>query len=90
MKLALDAMGGDNAPQINIDGAKLALEKINTLEKLYLVGDESTLKQACDNAGISSNPKLEIVHADEVVTMEESGLVAVRQKKKSSMSISVK
>ena len=89
MKLALDAMGGDNAPQINIDGAKLALEKISTLDKLYLVGDEGMLKKACDSAGISTNPKLEIVHADEVVSMEESGLVAVRQKKKSSMSISV-
>ncbi len=89
MKLALDAMGGDNAPAQNIDGAKLALQNIDTLEKLYLVGDESTLKSACDTAGFGANPRLEIVHADEVVGMDESGLVAVRQKKKSSMSISV-
>lgn len=89
MKLALDAMGGDNAPAQNIDGAKLALEKVDTLDKLYLVGDESMLKAACDAAGIGTSPKLEIVHAEEVVGMEESGLMAVRQKKKSSMSISV-
>lgn len=89
MKLALDAMGGDDAPQINIDGAKLALSEIPDLKKLCLVGDEATLKAACDAAGISSNKKLEIVHAPEVVTMEDSGLMAVRQKKHSSMSIAV-
>ena len=55
MKLALDAMGGDNAPQINIDGAKLALEHLSSLEKLYLVGDETTLRRACDASGIGSS-----------------------------------
>lgn len=89
MKLALDAMGGDNAPDINIDGAKLALAQLNNLEKLYLVGDEAILRRACDAAGIGANPKLEIVHAPEVVSMEESGLAAVRQKKHSSMSLAV-
>lgn len=89
MKLALDAMGGDNAPKINIDGAKLVLDKLDTLQKLYMVGDEATLRKACDAAGYGSNPKLEIVHAPEVVAMEESGLAAVRQKKRSSMSVAV-
>ncbi len=82
-------MGGDNAPQVNIDGAKLALEKVSGLEKLYLVGDESTLRAACEAAGISKDSRVEIVHAPEVVTMEESGIMAVRQKKNSSMSIAV-
>lgn len=89
MKLALDAMGGDNAPQINIDGAKLALQKLDSLEKIYLVGDESALKTACETAGLIGNPRVEIVHAPEVVTMEENGIMAVRQKKNSSMSIAV-
>ena len=89
MKLALDAMGGDHAPQINVDGAKLVLEQLDNIQKLYMVGDESTLRQACDAAGFGANPKLEIVHAPEVVGMEESGLAAVRQKKHSSMSLAV-
>ncbi len=89
MKLALDAMGGDNAPQINIDGAKLALQKLDSLEKIYLVGDETALKTACESAGLAGNPRVEIVHAPEVVTMEENGIMAVRQKKNSSMSIAV-
>ena len=89
MKLALDAMGGDDAPQINIDGAKLVLNEQESLQKLYLVGDEATLRRACDAAGIGRHAKLELVHAPEVVTMEESGLAAVRQKKHSSMSLAV-
>lgn len=89
MKLALDAMGGDNAPQVNIDGAVQVLSKLESLTKLYLVGDEDTLKKSCDAAGIGSDSRVEIVHAPEVVGMDESGLAAVRQKKNSSMSISV-
>ncbi len=89
MKLAIDAMGGDAAPGVNVDGAVQALSHMDFLKKLYLVGDESVLKAQCDAAGISSNSKLEIVHAPEVVGMDESGLAAVRQKKNSSMSISV-
>lgn len=89
MKLALDAMGGDNAPQINIDGAKLALAEIPTLEKLYLVGREQELRPLCREAGIENDPRIVFADAPEVVTMEESGLMAVRQKKHSSMSIAV-
>ena len=89
MKVALDAMGGDDAPQVNIDGAKLVLDKITSLKKLYLVGDEPTLRKACDAAGIGGQERLEILHAPEVVGMEESGLAAVRQKKRSSMSLAV-
>ncbi len=89
MKLALDAMGGDHAPQVNIEGARLALKQLPDLEKICLVGDEQTLRAACDAAGIGKDPRVEIVHAPEVVTMEESGIMAVRQKKNSSMSISV-
>ncbi len=89
MKLAIDAMGGDAAPGVNVDGAVQALSHMDFLKKLYLVGDENVLKAQCDAAGIGSNSKLEIVHAPEVVGMDESGLAAVRQKKNSSMSISV-
>ena len=89
MKLSLDAMGGDFAPRINVDGAKLALENMPRIEKIFLVGDEATLRRECEEVGLAGNPRIEIVHADEVVTMEESGLMAVRQKKNSSMSIAV-
>ncbi|MGN0811028.1 MAG: phosphate acyltransferase PlsX [Akkermansia muciniphila] len=89
MKLALDAMGGDDAPQINVDGAVLALSKLSSLEKLYLVGNEAELKKRCEAAGIARDARLEIVHASEVVGMDESGLDVLRKKKDSSMGVSV-
>ncbi len=82
-------MGGDAAPRINIDGAKLALSQLEGLKKVFLVGDESALRSLADAAGIGSDKRLEIVHAPEVVSMCESGLAAVRKKKNSSMSIAV-
>ena len=89
MKIALDAMGGDNAPDINIGGAVEVLRGLPELEKLFLVGDEQRLRPACDAVGIGANPRLEIVHAPDVVTMKESGLTAVRRGKNSSISMAV-
>lgn len=88
MKIALDVMGGDNAPDINMDGAKRALQDFPLIEKIYLVGREDMVRNSCDRWGLSG-PRVEIVPAAEVVEMNESGLMAVRQKKNSSMSVSV-
>ena len=81
MKIALDVMGGDNAPDINVDGAKRALQDFPLIEKIYLVGREETVRSSCDRWGLSG-PRVEIVPAAEVVEMNESGLLAVRKKKK--------
>ena len=88
MKIALDVMGGDNAPDINMDGAKRALQDFPLIEKIYLVGREEVVRSSCDRWGLSG-PRVEIVPAAEVVEMNESGLLAVRKKKNSSMSVSV-
>lgn len=88
MKIALDVMGGDNAPDINMEGAKRALQDFSLIDKIYLVGREDVVKASCDKWGVSG-PRVEIVPASEVVEMNESGLMAVRQKKNSSMSVSV-
>ncbi len=88
MKIALDVMGGDNAPDINIEGAKKALQDFSGIEKIYLVGREDVVRASCDRWQLFG-PRVEIVPAAEVVEMHESGLMAVRQKKNSSMSLSV-
>ena len=85
MKIALDAMGGDNAPLTNILGAKDALAEYPSVESLYLVGDEATLKQACEENGLN-DPRVQIVHAEDVVEMHESGAKTLRSKKKSSIA----
>ena len=51
MKIALDVMGGDNAPDINVDGAKRALRDFPLIEKIYLVGREETVRSSCDRLG---------------------------------------
>lgn len=88
MKIALDVMGGDNAPDINMDGAKRALHDFPRIEKIYLVGKEEIVRDSCDRWGLCGS-RVEIVPAAEVVGMNESGLMAVRQKRNSSMSIAV-
>ena len=62
MKIALDVMGGDNAPDINMDGAKRALQDFPLIEKIYLVGREEVVRSSCDRWGLSG-PRVEIVPA---------------------------
>jgi phosphate acyltransferase len=86
MKIALDAMGGDHAPGVTIAGSALALERCPEITRLFLVGDEARLKAEL-TAQRFQHPKIEIVHAPEEVGMGESGLKAVKQKKKSSLNV---
>ena len=53
MKIALDVMGGDNAPDINMDGAKRTLQDFPLIEKIYLVGREDVVRNSCDRWGLS-------------------------------------
>ena len=90
MKVALDAMGGDNAPKINIVGAVEALKSFKKLTHLYLVGDEVILKAEAAKHQLNLNdPRVSIVHAPEVIGMAEPGAKSVRRKKLSSISIAM-
>lgn len=86
MKIALDAMGGDHAPLVNIEGAREALALYPDIETLFMVGDEATLQAMCKEHGLT-DPRIKIVHAEDVVEMHESGAKTLRSKKKSSISI---
>lgn len=57
MKIALDVMGGDNAPDINMDGAKRALQDFPLIEKIYLVGREEVVRSSCDRWGLSGSAR---------------------------------
>ena len=88
MKIALDAMGGDYAPQNIVHGAVLALRAYPHISRLFFTGDtprvEAELKKhACNDA------RIEIVHTTQIVDMADSGLDAVRKKKDSSISRAV-
>ncbi len=89
MRIALDVMGGDKAPEAIVAGAVEAMEALGRdLQKLYLVGEESIVKRELDRISYAHS-KLEIVHASEIVTMHDSAVKSVRQKKDSSISVAV-
>lgn len=83
IKVALDAMGGDNAPIPEIIGAIEAKKRygVNTI----LVGKEELLRKELKK--LDAEDLLEVVHADEVVTMEDSAMTPIRKKRKSSLRI---
>lgn len=85
MKISVDAMGGDFAPQNIVEGAYLA-----TLEygiPVVLVGDQEVLRKELARHPRSDSLPLTIVHASEAVGMDESPLAPIRKKKDSSIKV---
>ncbi len=89
MRIALDVMGGDKAPEATMEGAMEALDSFGEdLEVLFLVGDEKLIKKSLDHYSYAHR-RIEVIHASEVVTMHDSAVKSVRQKKDSSISVAV-
>ena len=86
MKVIVDAMGGDNAPQSNVQGALNAIKEYGV--DVVLTGDGKILLECLKSLGVENLPKgLEIVHADEIITMEDDPATAFRRKKDSSLTV---
>jgi glycerol-3-phosphate acyltransferase PlsX len=83
MRIALDAMGGDYAPAVTIEGA---IETVNDFEgiDIILVGDENAIKRELDSKRYLPN-RISIKHASQVVGMDESPVTAIRKKRDSSI-----
>ena len=86
MKIALDAMGGDAAPEINVLGAREALRLHPSIERLFLVGESERVRAECSKQGLN-DARIEIIDAPEVIAMNEPAVRALRKKKNSSISI---
>ena len=84
MKLALDAMGGDLGPSVNVRGAWHACAEWSDLE-ILLVGDERRLSQEIKSQRVPSHVPIRIHHAGELVGMHESPVEACRAKPDSSI-----
>ncbi|WP_432400642.1 phosphate acyltransferase PlsX [Wukongibacter sp. M2B1] len=84
MKIAIDAMGGDNAPGAIIAGSVLALEEIDS--DIVLIGREETIKKELEKS-TTNFKRIEIVDAEDVITNEDKPVQAIRKKKKSSMVV---
>ncbi len=83
MRVALDAMGGDYAPAVTIEGA---IETVNDFEGIdvILVGDENSIKRELDSKRHLPN-RISIKHASQVVGMDEAPAAAIRKKRDSSI-----
>ncbi len=79
MRLAVDAMGGDNAPREIVLGAMKAIEKYNDIH-IVLVGDENKIREHLTN-----EERIEILHTEEVILGTDEPVRAVRRKKTASM-----
>ena len=89
MRIILDAMGGDNAPQAPVIGALQAAKDFGA--QITLVGRGEEILSVMRSQGYNDLPDgIEIAHADEVVDMHDDPATVVRKRKNSSMMIGLK
>lgn len=83
VKIALDAMGGDNCPDCNIGGALKALQTSSDIS-IILLGPEELLREKLNNQ-IFDRDRLVFENAEEVISLDESPVQAIQKKKNSSI-----
>ena len=89
MKIILDAMGGDNAPQAPVLGAIEAVKRYNA--DIILVGRGQEILEVLKKSGLDTLPEgVEIAHADDVVDMHDDPATVIHKRKNSSMIIGLK
>lgn len=86
--IALDAMGSDRAPKPEIEGAIQAARHFGV--RVVLVGPEATLQAELAHHPAAAGLPIEILHASEVITMEDKAAQAVRAKRDSSLRVGLR
>jgi glycerol-3-phosphate acyltransferase PlsX len=96
-RIALDAMGGDHAPQAPIAAALLAAAELGAEHTLQLVGQESVIRDELAKQTAGASPliqelasRFQVVDAPEVILMTDKPSVAIRGKPNSSMAVGLK
>ena len=83
MKIAIDGMGGDNAPAAVIEGIIQALEEYKDIE-MYITGPEKEINEELSKYNYEKD-KINVINATEVISTNEHPVMAVRKKKDSSL-----
>ena len=86
VRIAIEAMGGENAPGAEVEGAVAAVRQAGGSLEIVLVGQRKVLEEALARQGAGELP-ISVAHADEVITMHESPADAVRRKRGSSIVV---
>ena len=87
IKIAVDAMGSDQSPLVEVEGAVQAATQYGI--PIVLVGQEQRIREFLNKQDASELP-IEVVHASEVITMEDSAATAARRKKDSSIRVAAR
>jgi glycerol-3-phosphate acyltransferase PlsX len=87
MRIGVDVMGGDNAPDEILKGCIAAVETLHADDTLVLIGDGPLIAETLEERGIDAGKKLEIVATTEVIEMDDPPVDSVRTKKNSSISV---
>jgi glycerol-3-phosphate acyltransferase PlsX len=80
----VDVMGGDHGPQAVVGGVKMALEGNSRISELFLVGNEPEVEAAMNQVGLTDS-RVRLVHASQVLTMEDKPVEGLRKKKDCSI-----
>ena len=87
IRIALDAMGSDNAPQVEVEGVAQALTELPAEFQIQLVGRKADIEAALGRVAGVDRSRIEIVDAPEVVGMGDKPLAAIRGKPRSSIAV---
>ncbi len=88
LRIAVDAMGGDQAPRVVVEGVVEVASFLNRGEELILVGDEEAIKKEMKTLSADSLP-ISLIHASETIHMNESPILALRKKRNSSIAVAL-
>ena len=89
MKIAVDAMGGDYAPGVVVEGLTIALADFPDYD-FVLVGHQAKLAFYLEKYGIADHPRVQVVHAETVCEMSEPSAISLRAKRNSSITVCAK
>lgn len=90
MKIAVDAMGGDFAPEAIVEGVVMAAAELPENVAIVLIGRQSVMQELIKKYGTEANPNIELVNADDVIEMSEHPTKALSQKPNSSIGVGFK
>src|ERR1700689_5298392 len=84
MRIAVDVMGGEHSCGVILAGVKRALEEHKNISAVYLVGNKDQIHAALPPRGFRDH-RVKVIHATQVVEMEDEPVAAMRKKKDASV-----
>jgi len=85
VRIGLDVMGGDHAPDAILTGGLRAVELLDADDRLVLIGDETIIREGMVEADLADDPRIEVEPTTQVIGMGDSPITALRDKKDSSI-----